>query len=570
MFTVVGSGSGVAAAEETLTHRVSELHTDIETVDDATVAVVVGPAGDDRFERANELALAGDTTWLAVELGGVGGYPAVDAAVTAFTPDGGCYDCLRTRVRANREMNQGATQADGAPDGHGDTDPATARLAGTVAGREAIGHLDGADISGRVIVTPYTEHPFLPVPGCDCGSPTAGPVPRTHTDRNLKASLERAERALDELVGPIHELGEAESFPAPYYLAQLPDTAGFSDATAAQNAAGVDPDWNRAFMKALGEALERYCAGVYRTAQFERGTPDTVDSAVDPAAFVCRTRPDGEPIRWVSGTNLASGESVSLPAAFVLHPPPERRYRPAVTTGLGFGNSGVGALLSGLYEVIERDAAMLAWYSSFEPLGLTAGTERVGTMRSRAASEGLDVTLLLLTMDVDVPVVAAAVHREEWPRFAVGTAADLDAGTAAESALAEALQNWMELRGMGPERAANASGAIGSYADLPDRVRAFLDTTATVAAEDVSTPVSDPQTELETLLDRLATVDLDAYAARTTTRDVELLGFEAVRVLVPAAQPLVFGDLFFGERAESVPSSLGFEPRLDREHHPFP
>jgi bacteriocin biosynthesis docking scaffold, SagD family len=411
---------------------------------------------------------------------------------------------------------------------------------------------------------------LLPVPGCDCGSPTAGPVPRAHTDRSVEASLERAERALDELVGPVYELGEAESFPVPYYLAQLPDTAGFSDATAAQNAAGVDPDWNRAFMKALGEALERYCAGVYQTTQFERGTPDAVDGAVDPAAFVCRTRPDGEPIRWVSGTDLTSGESVRLPAAFVTHPPPERRYRPAVTTGLGFGNSGVGALLAGLYEVIERDAAMLAWYSSFEPLALTAKTERVETMRSRAASKQLDVTLLLLTMDVDVPVVAAVVHREEWPRFAAGTAADLDAGAAAESALAEALQNWMELRGMGPERAANASGAIGTYADLPDRARAFLDTTATVAAEDVSTPVSDGQTELETILDRLAAVDLDAYAARTTTRDVEMLGFEAVRVLVPAAQPLAFGDLFFGERAESAPSSLGFEPRLNREHHPFP
>jgi len=568
MFTVVGSGPGAAAAEETLTDRVTEVHTDIETVDDATVAVVVGPAGDNRFERASELALAGDTTWLGVELGGVGGQPAVDAAVTAFTPGGGCYDCLRTRVRASRELNQ--TDHESGPTEGGDADPATARLAGTVAGREAIAHLDGTDISGRVVVTPYIEHPFLPVPGCDCGSLTAGLVPRTHTDRSVEASLERAERALDELVGPVHELGEAESFPLPYYLAQLPDTAGFSDATAAQNAAGVDPDWNRAFMKALGEALERYCAGVYRTAQFERGTPDTVDDTVDPAAFVCRTRPDGEPIRWVPGTDLTSGESVNLPASFVLHPPPERRYRPAVTTGLGFGNSGVGALLSGLYEVIERDTAMLAWYSSFEPLGLTTGTERVETMRSRAASEGLDVTLLVLTMDVDVPVVAAAVHREEWPRFAAGTAADLDASAAAESALAEALQNWMELRGMGPERAKAASGAIDTYADLPDRAWAFLDTTVTVAAEDISTAVSDGQEELETLLDRLATVGLDAYAARTTTRDVGLLGFEAVRVLVPAAQPLAFGDLFFGERAASVPSSLGFEPRLDRDHHPFP
>jgi ribosomal protein S12 methylthiotransferase accessory factor len=72
------------------------------------------------------------------------------------------------------------------------------------------------------------------------------------------------------------------------------------------------------------------------------------------------------------------------------------------------------------------------------------------------------------------------------------------------------------------------------------------------------------------VLDRLATADLDVYAARLTTPDVAGLGFEAVRVLVPDAQPLFTDDPYFGSRAESVPPELGFEPRLDREHHPYP
>jgi ribosomal protein S12 methylthiotransferase accessory factor len=41
-------------------------------------------------------------------------------------------------------------------------------------------------------------------------------------------------------------------------------------------------------------------------------------------------------------------------------------------------------------------------------------------------------------------------------------------------------------------------------------------------------------------------------------------------VLVPGAQPLFFGESVFGERAGSVPREMGFEPRLDRDHHPFP
>jgi len=560
MFTVVGSGPGAAAARDALASRDHELSTDPDTVERARLAVVVGPTGDEVFRQANARARAGETPWFAVEFGGLGGVPAVDAAVTGFAPDRGCYDCLRTRARANATDDQSVDA--------GDIGPSTRRLAGAVAGHEAVRAADG-DPFGRVVVVPYTEHPFLPAPGCDCGSGLGWSVPRTWVDRPVEASLERAERALDDLVGPVREVGEAESFPVPYYLATLCDTAGFSDATAAQNAAGVDLDWNGAFMKALGEALERYCAGVYRSEGLERRRPGELQNAVAPSAFVCKQTPGDEPIRFVPGEALGTGETVALPAAFVYHPPPTERYRPAVTTGLGFGNSGVEALLSGLYEVIERDAAMLAWYSTFEPLRLTVEGGPVERTRARAAAEGLEVTLLLLTMDIDVPVVAVAVHRDAWPRLAFGTAADLDAEAAAAAALAEALQNWMELRGMGPDRAAEAPGAIGRYADSPGDAAAFLDADRTVAAGDISERVDGPA-ELDTVLERLRAVDRDAYAARTTTRDVESLGFEAVRVLVPGAQPLAFGEPFFGERARQVPRSMGFEPRLDRAHHPFP
>jgi ribosomal protein S12 methylthiotransferase accessory factor len=51
---------------------------------------------------------------------------------------------------------------------------------------------------------------------------------------------------------------------------------------------------------------------------------------------------------------------------------------------------------------------------------------------------------------------------------------------------------------------------------------------------------------------------------------VAALGFEAVRVVVPEAQPLFTGDAFFGDRASEVPRQLGFEPRPDRPFHPYP
>jgi ribosomal protein S12 methylthiotransferase accessory factor len=538
--------------------------------DDADLAVVSGRAGDATFETANETALATSTPWLAVEIGGLGGYPVVEAAVAGFGPETACYECLAARVRANADPDQ---EPQAAPDG------ATARFAGAIAGRAtAAVAADGeTDLLGRVVEYPHAERTLLPVPGCDCTRERDRTLTPTHADRDLEDALARAERALDDRVGIVASVGEAESFPIPYYLATLASTTGFSDGDAARQAAGADADWNAAFMKALGEGLERYCAGVYRTVDFETGTADAIDGAVPPSAFVCPAAdgwksPDAaQVIEWVPGRNLATGGDVTLPAEFVQFPPPTERYRPAITTGLGLGNSTVEALCSGLYEIIERDAAMLSWYSSFEPLELTVEDERYETLRSRARSAGLTVTPLLLTQDVDVPVVAAAVTREAWPRFAIAASAHLDATRAATAALAEAIQNWLELRGMGPEAAGDESGAIGEYAQFPSVARSFTDAADTVAADTVGpdeVPVG--EAHLDAVVSRLRDADLDVYAARLTPPDVESLGFEAVRALVPAAQPLFFDAPYFGDRAESVPAGMGFEARLDHAHHPFP
>ncbi|WP_225334471.1 YcaO-like family protein [Halomicrobium urmianum] len=586
---LVGSGPAAEAALAALSDADLAVEGGASAIDSARAAVVVDRIGADAFDRVNELARESSTPWLAVELGGVGGYPVVDVAVAGFDPGRECYDCLRGRVASNVDDESEPVPA---PDGP------TQRLAGAVAGRRVVAMFEGdqeAAPLGRVIEVPHAERRFLPLPGCGCGG-ERDHLPRRDDDPvDVETALALAEQGLDDRTGIVQQVGEAHSYPAPYYLAELCDTSGFSDATAPRKAAGVAVDWDSAFMKALGESFERYAAGVYDESDARTAAADDLAAVVEPSRFVAPGEaPDGE-LEWVLAENLDSGAEHWVPADLVFHPPRSRDIRPAVTTGLGLGSSGVDALLSGLTEVIERDAAMLSWYSTYEPLGLAVEDEGYETLAARARSEGLEATPLLLTQDVDVPVVAVAVHREgersepserasgseqgerhasregDWPRFAVGSAADLDPARAARGALEEAVQNWTELRSMGPEQAAEESGAIGEYAEFPEAARAFVDPAQTIPADSVGPDeVPEGGAALDALVDRLSAAGLDAYATRTTTRDLELLGFEAVRVLVPDAQPLFFGDPFFGERAERVPDDLGFEPRLDRDHHPFP
>ena len=562
---IVGNGPGAAAVEAALTAvDVSTTDAEVDALGDERLSVVVGQVGDTVFERTNERALDAGFRWIAVELGGVGGFPVVNAAVATFGPGRGCYECLSGRVSANLDPQ---AELSAAPPPH------TARFAGAIAGREAARYLlDDIDIFGRVVEIPYEIREFAALPNCACGGDRDRSLDLSDDSRSLEDALARAEQAIDDRLGIVQEIGEAESFPAPYYLAQTCDTAGFSDVTASRNAAGVAAGWDAAFMKALGEGMERYCAGIYRMSEFERGRPVDIEGTVPPSDFVTQFDADRtEETAWVRGEDLSTGERVALPAEFVHYPPPSQRFRSPVTTGLGLGNSGVEALLSGAYEVIERDATMLSWYSTFDPLGLDISDDTYETLVGRAQSEDLSVTPTLVTQDVDVPVVVVAVHSEEWPQFAVGSSAHLGVARAARSALAEALQNWMELRGMGPEGVSDASGAIGRYAEFPQEAEEFIEPETSVPAESVG-PDEGPTGEeaFERVLEKFDQADLDAYGVRTTTRDVDELGFEAVRTVVPAAQPLFFDDAYFGARAERVPQEMGFEPALERPHHPFP
>ena len=567
---LVGTGPAAAAVEAALgdVDRAVDSLSPGDIGPEYGLVVAVDTAGATTFERVADRAGEAGVPYFAVELGGVGGYPVVDAAVAALSPAGPCYRCLATRVAAN-------VPADADP--VSPPSDATARLAGAIAGHSAVDALDPGepDPTGRVVELPRADRPLLPVHGCDCGGDRDRTLDRADESCEVDAALAAAERGLDDRLGVVAEVGEAESYPAPYYLAQVCDTAGFSDASAARQAAGVDPGWNAAFMKALGEGFERYCAGVYRESEFATAAATDLDEAVAPSSFV---RPDDWPEgvdaderRWVPGQSLATREDAHLPAELVHYPPPERTVRPAVTTGLGLGNSTVEALLSGLYEVVERDAATIAWYSTYDPLKLVVDDDAYRELAARAGAEGLEATALLLTQDVDVPVVGVAVTREAYPKLALGTAANLDPSRAARNALAEAVQNWVELREMGPDGAAEADGAIGEYATDPSPVEAFVDPDGRVPADSVGADtVPDGRDHLAAVRKRATDAGLHPYAARTTTRDVRALGFEAVRVLVPAAQPLFFDTPYFGERARSVPESLGFEPALDRRLHPYP
>ena len=544
--------------------------TDSITVDstpgDASVYVAF-----EELPRWNRAAIDRGIPLVTIELGTVGGLPLADiaGAVMLCDPTGPCFACLETRVAATDEDRSAPAPP---------IDPPVGYVLAAIGGMYVRQHWSDERQPGTVTTLPFNAHEVLPVPGCAACETDAdsrwlpGGAP-DREPRSVTAAVAAGERAMDEHIGIIREVGEARSLPAPYFLARLAATTHMSDVQAPEQAAGVADEWDVAFMKGIGECLERYAAGIYDASTFHSGTVAAVAPRLDPETCVrpIDASPLTEPLPWVPGTQLSTDEDTWIPAELVVFPPPAQDIRPPITTGLSLGNTIEEALAGGLAEVIERDAAMLAWYSTFEPMELQVTTDQYERMVRRARFEDLELQLLLLTQDVDLPVVACLAIRDRWPQLAVGSAARLDASAAAIRAAEEALQNWMELDEMGETGAMETASRLARHATDPGDALDALAPAGSVNADQLShEPIDDPMLRKQQLIELLTAAKLTPYAARTTTRDLERLGFEAVRVIIPTAQPLVLGDPYFGDRARSVPDALGYQATLNRSPHPFP
>ncbi len=158
--------------------------------------------------------------------------------------------------------------------------------------------------------------------------------------------------------------------------------------------------------------------------------PLFADEQYDTPGFDFRRFTADTPLGWIEGADLLSGEPTWVPAQLVL-----MYYRPrhdeasigyATTAGLAFQTSTRSALLHGLFEVIERDALNIRWYSRLVParvevdLPAVLGTEH-GVPQSRMSTPHVSVDIFQLTLDSPIPVLAAvAVDRSRIDRAFLG------------------------------------------------------------------------------------------------------------------------------------------------------
>jgi ribosomal protein S12 methylthiotransferase accessory factor len=375
--------------------------------------------------------------------------------------------------------------------------------------------------------------------------------------------------------------------------------------------------WSRdaAEAAAIGEALERY-SGSY--IPHERvvvsSAADLGDEAVDPNRFALfsedqyarsgfpfrRFRPETV-VGWVEGFCVPDGRRAFLPAQLVFMPwqrcrPDEVRVGHATSSGLACAATLEEAILTGLLEVVERDAFMLAWHNrlSLPLLDWSGDDELVRLDRRYFAPSGLRYSAVDLSIFLDVPTVLGVVHGQPGSLGAlgVGAASAPRIADAWRKALAEAFSvcRWVADRALEePELLGRPADTIQTFDDhtlyYADEERArlasFLDAAGEVrGVADVEPLEGDNVLELiEAVCGRLAARGASAYAVDVTSPDVAAAGLSVVHVLAPELCQLdvVDGARFLGgKRLYDAAFEVGLVPRrlgpvdLNPDPHPFP
>jgi ribosomal protein S12 methylthiotransferase accessory factor len=375
-------------------------------------------------------------------------------------------------------------------------------------------------------------------------------------------------------------------------------------------AAGKGRTEGDAINAAIGEAAERYCGYHWDPRKTFLATWDQVQrAALSPADCVLYAdaqyrRTDwpyrrwnvDDAVTWLPALELPQRRDIAVPAslAYLVHPVAraEDFFAPATSNGLAAGPSLNAAILSGLSELIERDALLITWMNrlpaveimleeSASAVGLSAVARAIVRHYQRF---GVLVRAFLMRTDLPVAVVMAIAFDSspQRPAAVVGMGCHLSPAAALDKALFELCQGRpSESRRYAddpPHARLRAYEDVKTLEDHPAflSMREHLDEFAFLWSRGERTSLADLPQGSTGDVDR----DLDVCVAgltqgghrvafvELTTSDIAPYGLHVVRAFASGLQPIHFGngqERLGGRRLFELPRQLGLAETVGTE-----
>lgn len=319
---------------------------------------------------------------------------------------------------------------------------------------------------------------------------------------------------------------------------------------------------------------------------------------------------EDRPIPWVWGWSLRDARPRPVPEVLAYYHKPgiEHRFVQESSNGCASGGSPEEAVLSGLMEVVERDAFLLAWHG-MQPLPeidpATSTDPHTMVMVERMALYGYRARFFDTRITFPVPVVTAVAERFDGgpARMCFGAGAALDPEAALAAALCEIATDSVQL----PQRFRRDEAGYRAMARDFGKITSLHDHPLVYAVPEMGrhadfllrrpTPPApldvaalrwsradglgpDIRNDLLAAAGAVISAGFDVVVVDQTAPEQRALGLHTVKVLVPGLLPLDFG--WTRQRARHLPrmrtalreaglrSDDLTEAGLNPGPHPFP
>jgi len=363
---------------------------------------------------------------------------------------------------------------------------------------------------------------------------------------------------------------------------------------------GASFDKNKAIIKAVGEAIERYCLGYYKENELilasykelkSRSIPlnevvSFSDSQLSRREFSDARWNEEDKFFWIEGYSIFERKKVFIPAQLVFVPynfRKEKIIRLPISTGGAAGISLNEALLRGILEVIERDAFMIHYLSSsFGELIDICGVSLLEDIKKYFEKYRLELYLINLPTDIEVYNFLALIIDKTGvgPAVSAGLKSGLDPLKVAMGAIEECwhsrpwirdelnkLPNMEKILSEGKKLTEiKKRGLFWSSIKMVKYIKPWITNKRRIKFSDLKSLSSDrTKTDLSYILDILKKTKHKVYYADVTRPEVAKYGFKVLKVVIPSLHPLYLDEPYpylGGKRIYEVPLKIGLKEKV--------
>lgn len=434
---------------------------------------------------------------------------------------------------------------------------------------------------------------------------------------SLRMVLKKALGLVDPKKGPILEVFRNSRYndePMLYqYTARIKQFQKGCGSDTEETAGGTSFSKEKALMKALGEALERYCLTVYQETELlylpiNRIKEKSLDlfSIVSFSSEWVKSQKlkqfqvkNNTKLRWVEGYSLTEQRKLLIPAQLIYVPynfNSEAIIRFPITTGAALGSALPAAILRGIFEIVERDAFMIFYLNKLTPAVFNlSNTSNLffRMIREIFARYDLELYIFNITTDIFIPSIMAIIVDRTGigPAVSVGLKSSLGAELAITGAIEEALQMRPWVRDEMMQRKSKTEQVLlynldiktralyWADLDMIEKLDFFLKSKNYIEVDKfIEGNKGLKNKDLQSIINFFTKKDLHVVYTDITTPEIRNVGFYVVKVVMPELQPLYLTEEYKylgGARLFQVPRILGYkatpkhERELNKTPHPF-